>query len=604
MVIFSSEDDKMRRSDNYRWFSAVGAVLLLVLGAWALSCGGEIVANQDDSSERVCREGEVLAGSICENNEWQEGYEGPCQGVNCGGRGACFDEGGAARCECDPGYEADGLTCVASDPNSGNGGDACEGVDCSGHGSCFVGVGGQAQCNCDSGYDAVGTSCVPPHPCEGITCGEHGSCKVEGDDPVCDCEDGFSAEAGDLSCLPDDEPHPCEGQDCSGHGNCVADIEGNASCNCDEDYSADGLSCFYDPPPADPCEGVTCSGQGTCFDSGGQAACNCNSGYQAQGTNCVPEDDPDPCDGVNCGANSSCEEQGATGVCVCDDGYHVPAGSSECVAIPVCTNVQGDCAVHVLHPGATSYAVIDYEDTDLAEVLDSPIGAAFGIEGTDRGYLFTETHYYQIDTSNFSVIKSGELGDFYALLGDVGPALAAGVSVPARFHGYSTGDDLVLLVRPGGSDGYGDVVQFRYDYANEAVGDELTDGWLTDFDWSQTVNPDFAPSITNSYRGAWADDQNARGFLTNAPGINCFEGNGCCDKPEQGWESIMTGLVTNQGVNYEIPGACTDGSDFVEFQSTSSSPIFGFGNAPVNADIGGVIWHNETFYIFTKGYFE
>lgn len=79
-----------------------------------------------------------------------------CVGVTCSGHGTCYADAGTARCSCDAGYHAEGLSCVA------DAGTGCDGVTCSGHGTCelmpFLGI---AQCRCNPGYVAYGnTTCI------------------------------------------------------------------------------------------------------------------------------------------------------------------------------------------------------------------------------------------------------------------------------------------------------------------------------------------------------------------------------------------------------------------------------------------------------------
>lgn len=45
------------------------------------------------------------------------------------------------------------------------------------------------------------------------------------------------------SCSEEDTPGGCDGVACSGHGVCVEDADGNASCECDACYLAEGLTC-------------------------------------------------------------------------------------------------------------------------------------------------------------------------------------------------------------------------------------------------------------------------------------------------------------------------------------------------------------------------
>ena len=57
--------------------------------------------------------------------------DSPCVDVECAGHGQCVVVDQAARCECDAGYHAEGLLCVAEQEV-----DVCQGVGCSGHGDC------------------------------------------------------------------------------------------------------------------------------------------------------------------------------------------------------------------------------------------------------------------------------------------------------------------------------------------------------------------------------------------------------------------------------------------------------------------------------------
>ncbi len=38
----------------------------------------------------------------------------PCSGVTCSGHGTCSSSSGSAQCSCNSGYQASGLTCVAT----------------------------------------------------------------------------------------------------------------------------------------------------------------------------------------------------------------------------------------------------------------------------------------------------------------------------------------------------------------------------------------------------------------------------------------------------------------------------------------------------------
>jgi hypothetical protein len=121
----------------------------------------------------------------------------PCDGVTCSGHGTCVVDGDSASCDCNDGYHADGLRCVADD-------DPCDGVTCSGHGDCVV-EGTEAGCDCDDGYHAQELECVADaDPCDGVTCSGHGTCEVEGTEARCECNYGYHAEG--LECVEDLQP--------------------------------------------------------------------------------------------------------------------------------------------------------------------------------------------------------------------------------------------------------------------------------------------------------------------------------------------------------------------------------------------------------------
>ncbi|PKN24741.1 MAG: hypothetical protein CVU65_10910 [Deltaproteobacteria bacterium HGW-Deltaproteobacteria-22] len=129
-----------------------------------------------------------------------------CAGIDCSGHGACVVDGqGLAACDCDPGYEADGLACVSST-------DPCAGIGCSGHGTC-VNEAGVARCSCEGGYSSAGPAgdeCVPTAgaaSCEGVTCSGQGTCRewteTSGPVAVCACNGGHTPSGSHgLDCVP------------------------------------------------------------------------------------------------------------------------------------------------------------------------------------------------------------------------------------------------------------------------------------------------------------------------------------------------------------------------------------------------------------------
>ncbi len=81
--------------------------------------------------------------------------------------------------------------------------DPCSGVDCSGHGTCRVSA-GQASCACDPGYHADGLTCVPDDPCANVTCGQNAHCESGS----CVCDEGYEGDPATGCRLP----NPTEAQ--------------------------------------------------------------------------------------------------------------------------------------------------------------------------------------------------------------------------------------------------------------------------------------------------------------------------------------------------------------------------------------------------------
>ena len=78
-------------------------------------------------------------------------------------------------------------------------GDLCKGVSCSGHGACLVSAAGAATCDCETYYRAEGLQCVPA--CTGVTCPTGKAC-IPGHhnttDPLCveTCDCGNCGNCG------------------------------------------------------------------------------------------------------------------------------------------------------------------------------------------------------------------------------------------------------------------------------------------------------------------------------------------------------------------------------------------------------------------------
>jgi hypothetical protein len=212
-----------------------------------------------------------------------------CAGQACSGRGTCaIVDGKSAVCLCNAGSFAEGLECKAVVAGA-----ECDGVTCNGRGACVVlsGMPNSPRCDCNADSVSAGaTTCVAkPAPCAGITCSGRGTCAVAGAMPVCVCEAGFRAAAGN-TCEALVVGQECQGIDCGGHGTCA--VAGGAPlCSCEAGYDRLGTTCVARAVPdggAGPCAGVACSGRGQCaVIAGTTPVCACSAGYVANSLSCV-----------------------------------------------------------------------------------------------------------------------------------------------------------------------------------------------------------------------------------------------------------------------------------------------------------------------------
>lgn len=435
----------------------------------------------------------------------------------------------------------------------------CLEIDCGNHGACHE-IDGEASCQCDTSYVVEDETCVPaggdgdgddgdgdgdvdgPGPCADFNCGTHGQCTEVGEEAVCDCLDGYVEE--NWVCVPE-EVDPCEDFNCGPNGQCVASGD-SGSCDCDSGYTEESDYCVSEESP---CDDVDCSGNGTCDDSTGSARCNCDSGFEADGLQCVEEP-------------------------------------------PECTGA-GECAVYILDEGSDSYRVIDYENTGLFEALDGPIIGAFDLEGTNRGYVITESSYYRINTANFALLTSGPHSDIDPLVASASHIQAA-YSVPG-----SGGNDDVTFLRNPSTANHGEARVMRYDFSTGSFQDhdnpDLHD-WIT-IEYDQEGNEEYIPATTATRRVAWLDLENERDFAQGDPSLSC----GGSHTDVQGLP--YHGTISGSYVYYNVPVTVTC-SPFVYSEHVSASPIFQFTNAPNYQDLGGAFWHNGALYLFTKGYYD
>ncbi len=124
----------------------------------------------------------------------------PCEGVACGPNGQCATDGKTPVCACNPGYVADGLTCVVDKPKN-----ACDPSPCTqaGRTVCVV-ANGAARCDCDPGKHEQNGACVTDNPCQPNPCTglNQNVCSAKAGQAVCSCNAGYAPEGAGCSATP------------------------------------------------------------------------------------------------------------------------------------------------------------------------------------------------------------------------------------------------------------------------------------------------------------------------------------------------------------------------------------------------------------------
>ncbi len=219
----------------------------------------------------------------------------------------------------------------------------CINQNCSGKGTCSVSSDFTAVCNCNEGYEAQGLSCIKNDVdlCEDINCSYWQECNSE--NGQCETKEGKCETSNDCfgmqicdenhDCV--DSDNPCENQTCSNHGECV--VENNsAKCNCETDYHPVGLTCITDV--TDLCTNVSCEEWEECNLSNG--ACVLKAGRCDSDTDCLTDyicdssnfclNPNNPCENQTCSNHGVCADTTGVPICTCDEGYSLANQGREC----------------------------------------------------------------------------------------------------------------------------------------------------------------------------------------------------------------------------------------------------------------------------------
>ncbi len=367
-------------------------------------------------SNRCERNSDCMGSEICDVNHNCLNPTSPCQNKSCSNHGVCVIENSTAKCNCNEGYDEDGLNCI---PNSEN---ICLNVTCDEWKDCNPTNGlcelKEGKCeltqDCEEGFicDITHTCFGVVSPCDNVICSNHGSCIVENDLPKCICNHGF--EANDLNCEDINEcelnidncldNYTCENtvgsficneiivdlcenitcdewKECNSlNGQCETKenrCSNNGGCSgvqiCDENHN-----CVN---PIDPCEGQSCSNLGVCVTENNLPKCNCNEGYTANGLNC---EDVDECltNNGNCGNSTyfTCANNiGAVPTCTDIDECLTNNGNcgnpayftcaNNIGSVPTCTDVD-ECLVNNGDCGNPAYFTCENNIGSLPTCLD------------------------------------------------------------------------------------------------------------------------------------------------------------------------------------------------------------------------------------------
>ncbi|XP_042533773.1 nidogen-2 isoform X1 [Dipodomys spectabilis] len=221
---------------------------------------------------------------------------------------------------------------------------------CDSTAQCHAGAGTDYTCECAPGYQGDGRSCVDVNECAtGFHhCGPNSVCINLLGSYRCECRSGYELAGDQRSCiLIAPPPNPCEdgSHTCAGQARCIHHGGSTFSCDCLPGYTGSGHQCS----DVDECAENRCHSAATCYNTPGSFSCRCQPGYHGDGFQCSPDSTSGlkPCEQQQRYAQAQhaypgsrlhipqCDDQGnflplqchgSTGFCWCVDsnGHEVP----------------------------------------------------------------------------------------------------------------------------------------------------------------------------------------------------------------------------------------------------------------------------------------
>lgn len=205
------------------------------------------------------------------------------QMVNCGG---CRDNAGcnmgSNTCECDAGFQPDGLGNCEDIDECGTGADNCDT-----QASCTNTAGG-FDCECNPGWTGDGTTCADVDECSdgSDNCDTNAICTNTPGSFTCECDTGWRGNGTNCS---DIDECTSGAANCDTHATCVNN-PGGFDCTCDAGWMGDGMSCTDIDECADNSD--DCDTNATCSNTPGGYDCTCKLGFTGNGKTCTAIPDP------------------------------------------------------------------------------------------------------------------------------------------------------------------------------------------------------------------------------------------------------------------------------------------------------------------------
>lgn len=211
-----------------------------------------------------------------------------CKNVNCSNNGICKVETstGNAFCDCNEGFKANGLECVAFESK-------CTDVVCEDWEYCLESTG---KCILKEGRCIENTDCKENERCDytlncidstnvcfDVICSFNGFCNIENNVPICTCYEGYEQTSDKKDCVNINE---ClESNVSCGENQICVDSEGYFSCNCISGYKFDESGICSE---LNEClDGShNCNQYAYCENTIGSFTCHCCSGFTGDGIDC------------------------------------------------------------------------------------------------------------------------------------------------------------------------------------------------------------------------------------------------------------------------------------------------------------------------------